>query len=92
MEFRMNLQERMQKTVSGQAAWADPTLGKTCSECRWCVRHPKPKKMPKLEDQCQKVFVHSSKPGVPFNAKLAIACSLFSVQEYEHRNLAASRE
>lgn len=74
----MELSERMQKTVTGQVAWANPELGRKCSDCKWCVRHPKPKLAPRLEDQCQKVFVHSKKPGVPFNAKLAIACSMFS--------------
>ena len=75
----MDLFERMQKTVSGQVTWANPELGKKCSECKWCVRHPKPKMAPRLEDQCQLVFVHTKKRGVPFDAKRAIACSKFEM-------------
>jgi hypothetical protein len=75
----MELTERMQKTVQGQVTWASPDLGKKCSDCKWCVRHPRPKLAPPMNDQCQLVFVHTKKRGVPFNAKLAIACSMFSM-------------
>lgn len=74
----MDLNERMMRTKHGQVTWADPNLGKKCIECKWCVRHNKPKLNPRLEDQCQLVFVHAKKPGDPFNAKMAIACSMFA--------------
>lgn len=73
----MELPERMQKTVKGQVTWAKPELGKTCAQCKWRTKHPKPKLAPRVEDQCRLVFVHSKKPGVPFNANTAIACSMF---------------
>lgn len=73
----MELSERMQKTVQGQVTWASPELGKTCAQCKWRVRHPKPKLAPLMEDQCQLVFVHTKRRGVPFNASRAIACSKF---------------
>ncbi|UOF80355.1 hypothetical protein [Caudoviricetes sp.] len=73
----MELKDRMLRTVAGQVTWADPELGKKCIDCKWCVRHTKPKLAPRMEDQCKLVFVHTKRHGVPFNAKLAIACSKF---------------
>lgn len=71
----MELPERMMKTVPGQVTWVKPELNKTCAQCKWRTKHSRPK--PHMQDQCQLVFVHLKKPGVPFNAEKAVACSMF---------------
>ena len=74
----MELSERMQKTVPGQVTWANPELGKKCSDCKWRVKHKRPKLSHGFKDQCELVFVRSGRQGEPFNAEKTIACSLFS--------------
>jgi|GEM_PF-1813408 len=75
----MDLQDRMSKTVMGQATWADPDKGMKCVSCKHCGRHPAPPKEGPKKYQCAMVFVHTKKKGVPFDAKSAIACSLFAM-------------
>jgi methionyl-tRNA synthetase len=73
----MELSERMQKTAEGQLTWADPTLGKTCDQCKHCERHPKPREF--KPDVCTLVKVHTGKIGMPFMARKAVACPKFSM-------------
>lgn len=73
----MELSERMQKTVDGQLTWADPTLGKMCSDCKYSARHPKPKEH--RPNVCELVKLHTGKIGEPYMARKAIACSKFSM-------------
>ena len=75
----MDLAERMKITVPGQLTWARPDLGKKCIDCKWCGGHPRPKHSSPLRDQCKLVFIHTKTRGVPFDAKLASACSMFSM-------------
>ena len=71
----MELQERMAKTVEGQLTWADPSLGKTCADCKHREAHPKPREF--KPDICTLVKIHTKKIGVPFMARKAIACGKY---------------
>lgn len=73
----MELAERMAATVSGQVTWADPSKGQKCIMCRHVGKHPKP--VEHKPDICNLVRVHTKKNGLPFSAKKAIACSMFSI-------------
>lgn len=73
----MDLRERMANTKEGQVTWANPDLGKKCSECAHADN-----KWPSAPNRkthiCKLVRVVSGKVGVPYDGNRAIACSKFA--------------
>jgi hypothetical protein len=81
MVEKLELQDRMAKTVKGQVSWADPEKGMKCISCKHLSRVP-PHKIgadKRLAHRCDLVKLHSKKDGAAFNGNLAIACSMFAM-------------
>jgi len=73
MELKMELEDRMKKTIKGQVTWANPDMNAKCDECRHFKIDPKDRTLGK----CNLVKAFTRKAGVSFLGEIAIACSKF---------------
>lgn len=69
----MELEERISKTLKGQLTWANPDLKANCEDCA----HFKGEVGKLPLGRCALVKAHTRKVGIPFDGKIAIACSKF---------------
>jgi len=71
------LEQRMQLTRQGQVTWAQPSLGKLCTDCTYFARD----KPGKPDGICRMVKVMTKKKGKPFDGSQAWACGKYEPRQ-----------
>lgn len=77
------LEERMKKTCEGQATWAEPLLGKTCTQCSHFTTNPSDthrKTLPEGRGICTLIYKLNRKIKPKPYRGTAIACSQFKAE------------